>query len=246
MKNIIKSLTLLIVFAPFIISCKKENMGDCFKSTGDISVQYRTLATFDTIEVWDNISVFLTADTFFEVKVEAGEHLLPMIKTEVSNNRLIIKNNNKCNWVRSFKVPINVYVTMPSPGGIINEGNYTFKSMNTLSGRTLMIKMSGSGDVDLKLDIPQLLVNISASDGDLLLDGKAIESYIFCIGSTIVKASSFETEKTYITHHGTGHMYVNASTEIGANIDWIGNVYYSGTANVAYANYTSSGRLIKN
>ncbi len=241
----VRNLLFLLLCAAVVFSCKKENSGDCFKSTGDVSIEYRTLATFDTIQTDDNVNIFLTCDTFFEVKVEAGENLIPLIKTDVKNNTLCVRNDNKCNWVRSFKVPINVYVTMPSPGGIFNDGHATIKGLNTITDRTVVIKMSSSGDVDLKLDVPHLLTKLSASEGNLYLTGTCPFSEIFCIGTTIIYANDLITDKTYITTYGTGDMHVNTATQVGANIYWIGNVYYTGNAVETYAHYTSSGRLIK-
>ncbi|MCG3164503.1 MAG: hypothetical protein POELPBGB_00257 [Bacteroidia bacterium] len=241
----VKFLILLIASAPFISSCKKENMGDCFKSTGDIAVEYRTVAAFDTIQSHDNISVYLTTDTFFEIKVEAGENLIPLIKTEVKNNKLIIKNDNTCNWVRSFTTPVNVHVTMPSPGGLINEATSAITSVNAIKDRTLLIKMTSSGDVDLKLDIPHLLGNLSACEGNLNLSGNCELFEVFFIGSSIIEASNLSVKKAYIQTSGTGDFHLNVSQEIGAKIDWVGNVYYTGNAVEAYANYTSSGRIIK-
>lgn len=221
-------------------------MGDCFKSTGDIAFEFRTLAAFDTIETRDNVNVFLTTDTFFEVKVEAGENLIPLIKTEIKDNKLIVYNDNKCNWVRSFSVPINVHVTMPSPGGIINESTANIKSINAIKDRTLLIKMNNSGDVDLQLDIPHLLGNLSASQGNLYLKGTCNLFEVFYLGTSIINCTDLAIDKAYIQTTGTGDFHLNVSNEIGANIGWIGNIYYTGSAVVAYANYTSTGRIIKN
>jgi len=236
---------ILLLCAGIVFSCKKESAGDCFKSTGDISLEYRTVAAFDTIEAQDNVNVFLTIDTFFEVKVEAGENLIPLIKTEVKSNKLVVTNDNKCNWVRSFNVPVNVYVTMPTPGAVYSGGNGNIKSLNTLTGRTMIIKMENSGDVDLQLDLPHLLCNISAANGNMYVRGNVSLFEIFCMGTTIVQATDLETDYTFIETYGTGDMYVKATNQVGAKINWIGNVYYTGSAVEAYANYTSSGRLIK-
>jgi hypothetical protein len=241
----VKTLFLFVVFAPIISSCKKENMGDCFKSTGDIAIEYRTLAAFDTIQAHDNICVFLTADTFFEIKIEAGENLIPLIKTEVKDNKLIIKNDNTCNWVRSFTTPVNVHITMPSPGGLINEGTSPITSVNAIKDRTLLIKMTSSGDMNLQLDIPHLLGNLSACEGNLNLSGSCDLFEVFFIGTSIIEASNLSVERAYIETSGTGDFHLNVSQEIGAKIDWIGNVYYKGTAVEAYAEYSSSGRIIK-
>jgi hypothetical protein len=236
----------MLLCAGVFFSCKKENMGDCFKSTGDIAIEYRTLAAFDTIQAHDNISVFLTTDTFFELKVEAGENIIPLIKTEVKDNKLIIKNDNTCNWVRSFTTPVNVYVTMPSPGGLINEGTSAITSVNAIKDRTLLIKMTSSGDINVQLDIPHLLGNLSACEGNLNLSGNCDLFEVFFIGTSIIEASNLAVERAYIQTSGTGDFHLNVSQEIGAKIDWIGNVYYKGSAVEAYADYSSSGRIIKN
>ena len=76
-------------------------MGDCFKSTGKIVDEYRAVQQFNEIQVMNNINLFITYDTIQEIRVEAGKNLVNLIKTDVNNNRLIIKNNNKCNWIRS-------------------------------------------------------------------------------------------------------------------------------------------------
>lgn len=235
----------LLLCTGILYSCKKESAGDCFKSTGDIAIEYRTSATFDTIEAQDNVNIFLTNDTFFEVKVEAGENLIPLIKTEIQNNKFIVSNDNKCNWVRSFKVPINVYVTMPTPGALYSTGTGNIKSLNTLTNRTMIIKMEGSGDVDLQLDLPHLLCNLSASNGNMYVQGNVDVFEVFCIGNTIVYAADLQTDNTFIETYGTGDMHVKAANQIGVKINWIGNVYYSGSAVEAYATCTSSGRLIK-
>src|ERR1035437_4176093 len=79
-------------------TCKKENLCDCIKRTGAIVTETRTINGFDSIVVQDNMNVFIIQDPNFEVKVEAGKNIVPLITTSVVNGTLTISNNNRCNW----------------------------------------------------------------------------------------------------------------------------------------------------
>src|SRR5438067_439983 len=100
-----KITSLKCLFALYIVhcalcivsGCKKENMCDCIKSTGDIITEHRSIADFTELEVYKNVIVTIVQDTVVYADVEAGENLMPLIDTEVSGGVLKITNNNKCN-----------------------------------------------------------------------------------------------------------------------------------------------------
>src|SRR3954464_7455314 len=95
--NRYKIIFLALVFV--ISSCKKENMCDCLKSTGDIITQEREAGDFTDLSVYDNVNVILTQDSINSITIEAGKHLMSGIKTKVESGRLTIENTNTCNWV---------------------------------------------------------------------------------------------------------------------------------------------------
>jgi hypothetical protein len=93
----------IMTISLFSLSCNKENRCDCFKSTGDITSESRNISDFKKIILEDNINLYITPDTIYSLTIEAGAHLLKSIKTEVTDSCLILKNENKCNWVRNYK-----------------------------------------------------------------------------------------------------------------------------------------------
>ena len=100
---IIASVLLLI-----LTGCQQDE-GVCIKSTGKVITREQLTLPFHYIEVYDNINLILTQDTSLSsIKVEAGENLIDGISTEIDNGRLILRNQNNCNWLRSFDVPVNV------------------------------------------------------------------------------------------------------------------------------------------
>ncbi|MBI3519265.1 MAG: DUF2807 domain-containing protein, partial [Bacteroidetes bacterium] len=78
-------------------ACKKESMCDCVKSSGPTNVIYRDLKDFNCIYLKDKMDLYLTQGPQFEVKVEAGENLQRLIKTELDGETLKVFNNNRCN-----------------------------------------------------------------------------------------------------------------------------------------------------
>ena len=101
---------LILLIAVTFSSCKKKNLGDCFKSTGEITEEVRETDTFSKIIVRDNIEVILSPSTTNSITVSAGKNLIDKIITETNGDTLLISNNNSCNWVRDFSVPIKVHI----------------------------------------------------------------------------------------------------------------------------------------
>jgi len=125
-------------------------MCDCFKGTGKVITETRTPSDYTRIELNDNINLVITQDSINKISVEGGEKLLPNIQTEFVDNKLIIKNNNKCNWVRSYKNKFTVYVSAKSLKRIEYFGSGNITSTNTLVADTLEINCPESAE---KIDI---------------------------------------------------------------------------------------------
>lgn len=214
-------------FFVFFISCSKENRWDCFKSTGEISDETRTLQQFDILQVEDGINVYLSIDTFFEVRIEAGKNLIPLISTEVSNSKLVIQNNNKCNWVRSYKNEINAYVTTTNIVEINHNGYGEIMTIDTIKTEHIQISSYNHGIVELELNVKSSSCYLEGS-GDLILKGYSGVNQIYAMGNFWVKCSGLETGYTYLWSYTTGDCFIKATKEIGAYIYSRGNIYYSG------------------
>ena len=102
-----------------IAACKKANRFDCIKRSGEIQIELRSLANFDIIEVQNNIDVLLIQDSVCYVEVEAGKNLIANIESSVVDNKLLVKNNNRCNYTRSYNHDIKIYIHF----GLINMVN---------------------------------------------------------------------------------------------------------------------------
>ena len=137
-------------------SCKKENACDCFKGRGAPVSETRVIsASFNTLQAFDRVDVYYiqdTTSTTCTVKVVTGKNLVSNISIEVVNGALQIKDNNKCNFVRSDN-SVTVYVTAPHILHLIQDGVGNMYSGNIIKEDTITYNVNNSGDIHLNLDV---------------------------------------------------------------------------------------------
>jgi hypothetical protein len=240
---VVKLLVLLVIISP---SCKKDPFGDCFKSTGKITSEDRTFTgSFNTIEVNDNVNLIYTDDsTNQSIKVEAGNNLLSEITTEIQNNKLILHNNNKCNWVRKFGVPINIYVHAHPIIKIIQNGSGNVSGTNTITEDSFNFEGWGAGECNLSINVNNLYCSLNLDAGDATLTGHADAAFLYNAGNGFFYNNGLTTGFTSVLALGTGDSYVNVQDLLWVTIKQEGNVYYIGNPAVKDT-ITGKGQLIK-
>jgi hypothetical protein len=238
-----------LVIASVSFSCNKSDTCDCFKSTGSITNEHRTIPGFNAISVSNNINLYITEDTFYSIVVEAGSHILESIKTQVTDSCLYLTNSIKCNWVRSYKDKVNIYVTCKK----IKELDDNICSGNIFTTDTLyadkfnMNDFAGSGTINLKLVVSNTSwFSLNTGPIDLTVRGRSGLSYLYSNGNGKADLSNFPTGDFFITNNSTNDCYINVNNWVDAQIGYVGNIYYKGSPTEITTNITGSGQLIKN
>lgn len=221
---------LLFVLIIFIFSCKKENLCDCFKGNGNTISEIRDIKGFDRIVTEDNINLFISEDSTFEVKIETGDNLIKLISTVVTDGELRIKNNNKCNFVRNKK-DVNVYVRLPVIKYITSEGYGKIESLDTLTSPVFDIRTKGPGDIQLKVNNSKVISHMFGN-GDIYLSGNTNEHACHIVGQGFANCSDLRTNYTWIYSKTSGNVYVNAKDLLQVILESSGNIYYSGNPQV--------------
>lgn len=227
-----------------IAGCTKNN-NDCLKSTGEIITEERLLGTFTRIEAHNNVNVIITQGSTTAVSVEAGENLIGKVTTEVQNDILIIGNDNKCNWVRSYKHEIDVHVTVANLQEIDHYGFGNITSTNTIISDGLIITIYSNGDVNLDINMNYCYSDVHKS-GDLILSGYASINSLWTIGNNWIRCQDLVTDSTYVVSKTTGDCLVNASFKLKVLLEGTGDVYYSGDPADVELEIVGDGAVIKN
>jgi hypothetical protein len=237
-------LILLLLNLSLFASCEKEHLCDCFKSTGSIERTLRSLSSFENIHVSDNVNVHIQQGAVQIVEVESGENIIDGIITEVADQTLYVSNDNKCNWVRSYNKPMNVYVTVPTLKSVYQNGTSDIISVNKIHEDSLTVEVWSSGNVRLEIESKYAKLLQHVSVGDIELRGRTSDLYLYNNGNGFSYLSGCETNVSQIDHRGTGNCYVRVDSLLNYTISGLGIVHLYGNPKVN-GTVTGGGGLVK-
>ena len=234
--------TVLLVI---IASCSKEQAGSCFKSTGSVTPEMRNSASFDSILVDRRIELILVQDTQRFVVVEAGEHLLPLIKTTVKEGRLEIRNENKCNWVRSYDIPVKVYIHHDKICHILSMGSSRIQCTDTIRYPNLTLEFrDASSDVDLRVNNHRIGIIQHTGASDIRISGKTDELAVYMSSLAWGDYRNLYAGYVYVESRSAADCSVRALDNYYFKLRAAGNIYYTNSAPISGSEITGSGKLI--
>lgn len=232
----------------FIIatSCQKESVGDCFKSTGPITTEERSITGFHTIELNNNIDLELLSSNINSLSIEAGKNLLDGIKTTVIDSVLTIENNNGCNWVRDYSTPLKAYLTFSHLDTIRYNSIGNISSTDTVHIEHLVIDVwQGAGDISFTINADMLFCNLHYGTVDFKMEGRSENCFVYSASFGLVDNRSLISRNVYLKTKSSNDVYVKATSTLNASIEGIGNVYYNGNPPNISLDRTGTGELIR-
>jgi hypothetical protein len=228
------------------MSCQKDHMADCFKGTGSQQIEERLTTAFNRIDISDNVEAVIYPGAPFKVKITAGSKLIASISTLVSDSVLYIRNENKCNWVRSFQNKFKAEIWLPEIIELTANGSGDIAVMDTIryDGFTFN-NWNASGKVSFLFNTASVRTNIHIGPGDFEMNGYVGVHYLYNNGDGVCNARNLKTDITYTENKGTNNQYVQVSGELSAKISYVGNIYYTGNPTTVERLGNGSGKLIK-
>jgi hypothetical protein len=233
-------LSLLLLLAMFC--CKDDS--NCLKSTGKIITESRNLPPFNVIFVHDNLDLIFTSDTVQKVEIEAGKNIMDGISTEVINGSLYIKNNNKCNWARSYDKKIKVYISQPSFFELYNYTSGNISNSKQQVFDSLIIHNYGNGELNMNIKCDKLKVDTNFF-GDIILSGEAGEVQAHCFRLARLDTRSLKCQDFSILYEAEGDSYIYAENNLSGKIKSAGNVYYYGNPVTTNLIVEGNGKFVK-
>ena len=218
----------LLLFA----GCDTEDAPDCFQTAGKIIEKEFAVAPFDELIVYENINLFIEQGAEHKVVVESGENLMNDISVEVVDNRLILRNDNGCNFVRDYNIT-NIHVTVPDLEWLQNAGNRVIRSVGELHFSNIWLRSLNQerakgvytvGDFDLHLVSNYL--RVTGDDfSNFFLRGETYYLNLYIAnGDGRVEAQHMVAQTVEIQHRGTNKLFVNPQQVLKGEIRSTGDV----------------------
>lgn len=239
-------LYLFPAIALLFVQCNNDE-GICISSTGKTIIQDRMAFAYHSIEVYDNINLILTQDTsLIQIKVEAGENLIDGITTEIDSGRLVLRNLNTCDWLRSFEVPVNVYLTFTRLDTLTFRAAGNITCTNEWTNDTICFDViEGAGQIDLNLKAFKTFLTVRYGTVELNVTGFSQVTFISSQGYGPLHAENLESKFTYVYSFSPNDVFVKATAGLGVEIANIGNVYYRGNPGKINTVISGKGKLIE-
>ncbi len=240
-----RKFTLLILLVFSFTNCSKDHMFDCLKSTGEEITQIRSAGNFINLELKDNVDIILYPDTTPFIRVTAGEHLVDGIITEIENGTLYIRNENKCNWTRSFSNKYIVEVGMRDPEKVEIFGSGNITCADTIRTEEFFFdSWNASGTYNFLFNSNKIHINNNIGRADYHAKGKANVTFVYMNDVATLDFSELRTELFYIRSSTTGDCRINVDKELDVVLLYTGDIYYTGSLYKLTKNISGSGSLI--
>jgi len=238
---------ILVLSASLLISCSKENRCDCLKSTGKITSELREIPDINEVFLESNVELSIVQDTICKLEITAGSNLIGLIESEVIDNKLYLRNKNKCNWVRSYSVPVKARLHVRNLLHIDYTGIGDISTENTLKpqGKFFVNVWNGMGTVELDIECHESAIKFHTGPGDLKLKGATTHSYFYSNGYGTLRAENFVSVNCFVVNNNTADIYVNVTKKLTAEIQYIGNIMYYGKPVDISLKRTGTGNLIE-
>ncbi len=230
-------------FIFLIFGCKPDR---CLHSTGAIIIEERKPGDFTGITIEDVFSVEIIPDSSEYIEIVAGEKITPHISITNNNQHITIKNENQCNWLRSFKNKPVLRIYVDSLIHIKVEGEIDLKFTDTLNSDNFTYEVwSGLSTADILVNCKTFAYSLNGGSGKFSIKGMAGVSYIHTDGTGYVYADSLSCGYAFITNISTGDIYVNVTKELIVRLLNSGDIYYSGYPSYVFIEEQSgNGKLL--
>jgi hypothetical protein len=228
-----------------LTTCNKDHLLDCFKSSGNTVTHFRNATPFSNINLKNNVDLILHPDTSFYIKVTAGSNLIDGIITELDGNTLYIRNENKCNWMRSFKNTYTVEVGMDKPYQIYYDGSGDITCSDTIRSEKFFFEcFNGSGSIHFLYNAREVHMNNHIGRSDIHAAGFTDSVYVYINDVGTMDASALNSNYAYVRNSSTGDCRIATGAEFGYEILYNGNIFYSGNPHIFNEVHTGMGKLI--
>ncbi len=207
-------ISLVSIFA--LTSCNWHRI----RGNGSIKTETRDVAAFESVTCDGSYEVQIDCQGKQSLAIETDENLLPLVKTEVRDNKLHV-------YTKGMLFPthrIRITASVPNINGFTSNGS-SEGEINNINNSTLDIDINGSGK--------------------LRMNGKSGTVKIGTSGSSKIDATSLISENSDIQINGSGNIQVYATNSIDVQINGSGTVKYKGEPKSVNQQINGSGKIVR-
>ncbi|HHB79072.1 MAG TPA: DUF2807 domain-containing protein [Saprospiraceae bacterium] len=207
---------------------------------GDLVTKNHKVQPFDKLELSGVFNVTLRQGQTNEISIEAQENLQQYIIVEQRNHTLDIHFPKKLNLRKHKKINVEIVFTDLREIETSMVGN--LKSDGTIKLNSLKWDNSSVGNSHLDLNVKNFEADLSAV-GNVYLKGWARKADITSSIVGSLQAEDFLVDYLDIDNSSVGNVRIHADVELDIEHSGIGNLHYSGNANITDLSSSGIGKV---
>lgn len=239
LRKILAAAYLILVASDFVCASTAVSVINSRRILAD---ETRKVSGFDGISSSGSYHVFITMGNTESLRLEGDAELINEIDTRVENGILKIRNKKQMNhrtWSKRGRV--NIYIHAKKLNSILLSGSGNIKVNGKVNSVKLSNIVSGSGSIELNMDVDEYTATISGS-GKIIARGKTDNAKLTIAGSGDFDGDGLHTANTSAKVSGSGDISIQADKNLDALVSGSGDIRYSGNANVK-STKSGSGKI---
>jgi hypothetical protein len=217
-----KKTCLFIFLAIFLTGCSLNfGSSQTVAGSGIAASETRDVSGFTSIELAGSADVFVNFGDTESVKIETDDNILPLIETNVSFGKLVIRTRPNTNTTTHLGIRVTVTAKSLAAASISGSGNLTINDARA---------------TDLRFDLP--------GSGNITTSGKAERVNIILNGSGNILCGNLQSKSATVRLGGSGNINVYAAESLDASITGSGSVFYAGNPAKVNTSVPGSGTII--
>ena len=205
------------------------DFGGGVQGSGKIESETREVQDFLAVSIDYPADVLIQQGKVESIKLEADDNLLPQLRTEVDDGRLLIENKEDV-WSRRVNPTERVKITITVKD--LHEIDFSSAGsvqVNGLKTDELSLNLNGVGEMTLnELDVRKLESRLSGA-GNIEANGLADELEIRISGVGGFDAPKLESQVATVRISGAGSATVNVVDDLTARVSGAGSINYYGS-----------------
>ncbi len=212
------------------------------KGNGNVVTENRTTTDYEKIAVGGSFDVTLVAGKEGNLTIEIEDNLSQYLITEVKDGTLKVK------WKKGINVRTKKGVKITIPFKQINAvslaGSGKISTEDVISSHELVLKIAGSGNLDLDVKASELITKIAGS-GNMSINGTTTKLICNIAGSGDFNSYGLTTRDAEAKIAGSGTLKATINGKISAKIVGSGSIYYKGAGTTENVKTVGSGSVTK-
>jgi hypothetical protein len=212
-----------------------------YEETGNgiLETEYRRAGYFNRIELDFGAEVILTQGPARDIQIEAERNIIPRIITRISGNTLILDANGSIYTNKKIKI----WIQTPDIYSIDVAGSGRVISDNKIYGKSIDLRLSGSGLIDVALDMKNDVNAQLGGSGLIFLEGDAKNAIYTMTGSGKIESFGLHVDNSDVDIDGSGRCETTAYYNLDVYITGSGTVWFKGDPRIS-RKISGSGRII--